>query len=78
MEKLRCLVMDLSLRVNKAQENVKTIQTLVQQWKDEPLFVRNDDHRAEGLLNVRGVFVVYSIGRYALMDGRKIKLVDLS
>ncbi len=54
MEKLRCLVMDLSLRVSKAQENVETIKTLMQQWKDQPLFVRNDEHRSEGLLNVKG------------------------
>ena len=54
MENLRCVVMDLSLRVSKAQENVEAIKVLMQQWKDIPLFVRIDDGRSEGLLNLKG------------------------
>ena len=38
MENIRCVVMDLSLRVSRAQQNVQTIKTLMQQWKDKPLF----------------------------------------
>ena len=52
MENIRCVVTDLSLRVSKAQQNVQTIKTLMQQWKDRPLFRRNEDGRSEALLNV--------------------------
>ena len=48
------MVTDLSLRVSKAQQNVQTIKTLVQQWKDNALFRRNEDGKAEALLNVSG------------------------
>jgi len=54
MEKLRSLIMDLSLRVSKAQENVDSIKKTMLQWKESPLFVRNEDHKSEGLINVKG------------------------
>lgn len=54
MENLRCVVMDLGLRVSKAQENVETIKHQMQHWKDSPLFIRADDGRSEGLLNLKG------------------------
>ena len=57
MENIRCVVMDLSLRVSKAQQNVQTIKTLMQQWKDRPLFRRNEDGRSEALLNVSGMLI---------------------
>jgi hypothetical protein len=54
MENIRCVIMDLSLRVSKAQQNVQTIRTMMQQWKDQPLFVRIDDSKLESLLNITG------------------------
>jgi len=55
MEKLREMVMDLSTRVSKAQDNVETVKRMMTKWKDAPLFVRNDDHKSEGLLNIKGI-----------------------
>ena len=54
MESLRCTVTDLSRRVTKAQENVLAIKSLVNKWKEKPLFSRVDDGKAEILLNIKG------------------------
>ena len=51
MENMRGVVMDLSTRVSKAQDNVMTIKNLVQGWKDVPLIERSG---GEGLLNLKG------------------------
>ncbi len=58
MENIRCVVMDLSLRVSKAQQNVLTIKNLMQSWKDKPLFQRTDDGKGENLLNFAGITIV--------------------
>ena len=54
MESLRCTVTDLSRRVTKAEENVIAIKTLVNKWREKPLFARIDDGKAETLLNIKG------------------------
>ena len=53
MENMRAVVMDLSTRVSKAQDNVMTIKDLVQQWKGIPLVERSAE---SGLLNLKGQF----------------------
>ena len=59
MENLRCTVMDLSLRVSKAQDNVDAVQAMMQRWKDEPMFTRVEDGKSEGLLNIKGDFSAF-------------------
>lgn len=54
MESIRRVVMHLSIRVSKAQENVETIQSLVQQWREAPLFTRCEEGRSDFLLNTKG------------------------
>ena len=55
MESVRCDVMDLSMRVLRTQENVRTIQSLVNQWKEMPLIERGCSAagKADGLLNLK-------------------------
>ncbi len=54
MEKLRCLVMDLSLRVTKAQDNVEVVKVMMRDFQSSALYTRNDEHKQEGLLNIKG------------------------
>ena len=44
----------MSRRVTKAEENVIAIKTLVNKWREKPLFARIDDGKAETLLNIKG------------------------
>lgn len=53
MENIRCVVMDLSLRVSKAQQNVETIKNMMQAWREAPMFIR-DDGKTDNLLNIKG------------------------
>lgn len=54
MENLRGVVTDLSMRVSKSQQNVTTIQKMMDKWNDKPMFVRCNEPKAEGLLNMKG------------------------
>jgi dynein heavy chain len=64
MENLRCIVMDLSQRVSKAQENMETIKTLIRQFQDAPLFEREKDGKTEGLLSIKGQKYLYTAVPY--------------
>ena len=53
MENVRKVVTDLFQRVTRAQEHVKTIQTIVDSWSHHPMFKRIDEHKCEALFNVK-------------------------
>ncbi len=62
--------------MGKAQENVKTIRDLMQRWKDDPMFVRCDDSKSEGLLNVRDM-PEKKRGRYEVIEKAGQKITSL-
>ena len=52
LEELRAVTANLEMRVVQAQENVKKINQEMTKWVNEPLFMRNDDPKAESLFDM--------------------------